>query len=227
MTLLLGITAPAGDGPILEVHVDLWETHSPLEWLGDFGFENDPFAVFYPSGYVHHVTGRTRVHEKGLRAKMSEVDALIERVIDEARSRRVDLYTEVELVRDTKHFPQRSIRGINVLDKFTFTPTGKCGGAKADIHIEFLAGTVPAEVREYLLRKYFYWVSTPETKYFPAEEIATLQTATYGSAQDAYKCLVVQPLPLCTGIHLEQKLSMRATRPDLPMPEVIKVLRQL
>ena len=69
----------------------------------------------------------------------------------------------------------------------------------------------------------FYWVRTPATRLFPSEDIATLQPSSYAEARLVYQALLASPLPACTGVHLEQKLSMLATHDDLPLPTVVDV----
>jgi hypothetical protein len=225
MRLLHGVSAPTGNGTVLEVHLDI-QNLTPLfrGWLEDVGFENDPFLVFYPPQYTIHMTGRTRVPSKDIPALMPEANNLTARVIAEAQSRNISLYTEVELARETLYLSKSNSTQENiVLDECGFRPSGEFGGAKADVHVEFLAGTVPPRVRKYLSAKLFYWVMTPLTSRFPSEEIATLQTSTFHEAKTVYDLLVANPLRNCTGLHLEQKLSMKATSRDLPMPEVIEV----
>lgn len=225
MKLLHGILAPVGEGTILEVHLDVQDTTSSFNnWLEGVGFENDPFVIFHPPQYNHHLTGRMRVSPKNLSTVLPKIDTLVTSVISKAQSRGINLYAEVELARETMYFPKLDSSLVNgVLDGLTFRLSGQCGGAKADVHVEFKSGTVSHEVRGYLSRKHFYWVSTPPTVHFPAEEIATLQTLTWQGAKKVYDILCNHPLPDCTGIHLEQKLSMKTTRADLPMPEVIEV----
>lgn len=226
MKLLYGISPPVGEGIILEVHLDIQETdQSFISWLESVGFENDPFLIFHPPQYTHHMTGRTRCLSKDLHTILPGVHALVESVIAEAHAQGFNLYTEIELARETVHFSRRESLDINnVLDLMDFRQSGLYGGAKADVHVEFENGTVPEAVREYLLDKKFYWVSTPQTQNFPSEEIATLQTTTYQGGKKIFELLVANPLPFCTGIHLEQKLSMKTTDPKLPMPEVIEVV---
>ena len=225
MKLLNGISSPAGEGIILEVHLDILTTDELFEsWLKSLGFESDPFKDFHPSMYVSHMTGRTRSLSKDLHKVLPGINALVQGVIAEAQAEGLDLYAETELVRQTEHFQRHQSPKIDrVLDEMSFCPSGLHGGAKADIHVEFEAGTVPAAVREYLLSKRFYWVSTPVTPNFPAEDIATLQTTQYRDAKRIFDLLVASPLPWCTGIHLEQKLLMEATSPSIPMPEIIEV----
>jgi hypothetical protein len=218
---LYGIVAPAGEGTILEVHLDLQNvTPQFADWLQSIGFDPDPFSIFHPAGYVHHMTGRDRVPP----ATLPEVRAFVADIITQARSQKVALYAEIELARETTYFdPSKSTKIAGVLDRLTFLTTGTFGKAGADVHVEFANGTVPDEVRKYLLAKNFYWVSTPDNDHFSAEEIATLQTRTYQAAKRVYQLLVAEPLPACTGIHLEQKIAMVATHVGLPMPEVISV----
>ena len=225
MKLLHGTTAPTGNGTVMEVHLDiLTANQSFLDWLESLGFENDPFKDFHPSEYTRHMTGRTRALPRDLHLILPGINALVESIIDKAQAQEFDLYAEIELVRETIHFPRNEAGKINpVLDGMTFRSSGRHGGAKADIHFEFLAGTVPEAVRDYLVSKNFYWVSTPVTQHGLAEEIATLQTTQYRDAKRIFDLLATSPLPFCTGIHLEQKLLMEATKNGLPMPEVIEV----
>ncbi len=225
MQLLHGVSAPTGKGTVLEVHLDIQNALPAFgSWLEQIGFENDPFVVFYPPEYSGHMTGRTRVPPKGLHDVFPKVDSLVETVMVEARSQAIKLYSEIELVRGTTYFAdRRPSQKLNVLDDITLRRSGQFGGAKADVHVEFESGRVPLKVRDYLSRNHFYWVSTPPTAHFPAEEIATLQTSTYPGAKVIYDLFVTAPLPGCTGIHIEQKLSMKASNAGLPMPEVIEV----
>jgi len=226
--MLHGLKAPEGDGIVLEMHVDSRGASSSfIKWLEGRGFENDPFDIFFPPQFDGHMTGRTRVPRKQLASVLREADALATEIVEEARRQAIDLFVEVELALETVHFPQGEPCEFRpILDELILRQTGQFGGAEADVHVEWWKGTIPQDVREYLLSKGFYWVSTPPTEYFPAEEIATLQAGDYAGGKAVFDLLVANPLPGCTGIHLEQKprrRGMRATRPDLPMPEVIAV----
>ena len=148
----------------------------------------------------------------------------METVIAEAQAHEARLYLEVEIVREKTYFDGDVGEMTDPLKNLVFSPSGVFGGAKADIHIEFPKGTVSEEVRKYLLRSCFYWVETPATELFGAEEIATLQLSEFGDAMKVYKAFVASPLPACTGIHLEQKLHMLASCEGLAMPEVICVI---
>lgn len=222
-----GIKVPDGGGLVVEVHVDLMgPTPSFVSLLEGFGFENDPFSIFYPEGYTHHLTGRVRATKRGLAQVLNEIARSIEAILAAGADER--FYVETELVRDVVHFSGRASEPVQLptpLESFQFSPTGQFGRAKADVHVEFPCGQVTDEVRQYLAGKRFYWVETPQTQYFGPEEIATLQTQTYGSARGVYVALRDCPLPYCTAMHLEQKLQMVASRPGLPMPEVIAVRR--
>ncbi|MDB5204535.1 MAG: hypothetical protein JWP09_563 [Candidatus Taylorbacteria bacterium] len=222
---LNGINVPEGEGIVLEVHLDLQHTTSAFTaMLNGLGFENDPFATFFPTGYVAHMTGRLRVLQKDLRNLLPRVNSLVAGIIKKAMIAECALYTEVELVREIYRFePSDGILFNRALDVLKFSGSGKLGGAKSDVHVEFPYGKVPDEVRAYLSEKMFYWVSTPETPHCHAEEIATLQTSTYPAGKRVCDLLVANPLPGCTAIHLEQKLSMTATNFNLVMPEVIMV----
>jgi hypothetical protein len=218
---------PSGNGTVVEVHADLQRTDPDfIAWLSAMGFQDDPFTVFHPQGYVQHMTGRLRYPASQLRAVLPDVHALIDRVIEQGRELNFPLYLELELVRGIARF-EPSVTAHRskgeILPHFHFSRTGTFGAAKADIHVEFRHGTVTTEVHQSLLDKEFYWVGTPSTEHFPAEDIATLQTARYDSARAVYQALILDPPVGCTAIHLEQKLSMRATSSDLAMPEVIAV----
>jgi hypothetical protein len=223
---LHGIVAPTGDGVVIEVHLDIMEVSDTfLQFLNGLGFENDPFLDFYPPEYRFHYTGRTRVLRSDVGAILPEIGLLTNQVIEQARVANIKLYVETELVRDIQHFEDRdSVRNLSALDGITFKKNGPQGSAKADIHVEFCSGTVPSDVRALLLAKDFYWVRTPASERFPSEEIATLQTAVFDDAQRVYTRLVSSPLPACTGIHLEQKLAMTASHPDLPMPAAFNLI---
>lgn len=215
---------PVGDGEIVEVHADLYRTDLAFNmWLQSLGFEDDPFTVFHPKGYKHHMTGRVRSSKERLPATIRGIDSLTSRVIREAQSHGLALYLEIELVREVTHFSAAPSTPLTMLNSLQFFSLGQFGGAKADIHVEFPQNSVTEDVRRYFVEKKFYWVATPPTFYFPAEEIATLQTTTYESARDVYERLAGNPPPGCTAVHLEQKLHMLATSDDLPMPEAILV----
>ncbi len=227
MTLLHGLVAPPGDGMIIEIHLDILEAAQPfLDRLKTLGFENDPFLEFYPADYKFHYTGRTRARQSDVNALMATIRALIAQIVTEARDADVSLYVESELVRAVHHFDENhSSRSRAGLDDFTFGRSPEGVSVKADIHVEFRAGTVPENVRAMLVEKCFYWVKTPATQAFPSEEIATLQTSSFRMAQMVYERLVANPPPACTGIHLEQKLAMVGSHAGLPMPPVIEVMR--
>ncbi|MDP3880917.1 MAG: hypothetical protein Q8Q32_01940 [bacterium] len=220
-----GIKAPEGKGVVLEVHLDIQQASAAFaSWLQDLGFEPDPFTMFHPAGYTAHMTGRARVPKRSMQAFLQEIEGTLDAVMRRARRNNTPLYAEVEIATSTARFEvRRAGRFSDVLSGFRFERTGRQGGAKADIHLEFDAGTVPALLREYLKSKCFYWVATPSTEHFGAEEIATLQTSTFVAARRVYERLVTRTLPFATGIHLEQKLFMRASHEGLPMPEVINV----
>jgi hypothetical protein len=221
-----GIKASEGEGLVVEVHIDLITPRTRLvSVLEGLGFEDDPFEVFHPQGYTNHMTGRVKVTQQELKVRLREVREVVEGLLVEGRGER-GFYVETELVRGKHYFNTNSVTmGANQLSGFLFSGIGRFGGAKADIHVEFPAGNVSPEVRRYLTEQKFYWVKTPKTPYFGSEEIATLQTLTFNSAKQIYSVLCESPLPGCTGVHLEQKLSMVASHPGLPMPEVISVKR--
>jgi hypothetical protein len=226
LTLLHGIVAPEGEGLVVEVHLDIMEvTTDFLKKLNRLGFENDPFLDFYPPGYYFHYTGRARVVERDLARELPAIDSLITQIIDEAREQHVKMYAECELVRDIRHFSdQASIRNLFALDCVTFETSSMAEPAKADIHVEFRSGAVPQAVRELLSARGFYWVRTPASDRFPSEEIATVQTSVFRHARQVYDRMVASPLPGCTGIHLEQKLTMRRSCPDVPLPPVMEAM---
>ncbi len=219
-----GRKKPAGEGMLIEVHVDLLEVKPEfLGLLQRAGFEDHPFTVFHPVGYIHHMTGRLRKPLGEIHDTILEVSSLVNEIVSRGQVAGESLYVETELVRFSEKLPGHVGALKKTLDRFTFNHTRRQGGAQADIHMKWQPGTVSDEVREYLLSKHFYWVSMPDAPDFPGEEVATLQTQSYACALDVYTTLVAEPLPGCTGIALEQKLAMHATRPDLPMPEVIEV----
>lgn len=224
MFKLNGIVPPASAGEVLEVHVDLAAFNPNIQnILEGFGFETDPFVEFWPAGYVAHYTGRTKVGPKQLQLQKMLVEALAREIAAVGVAENCPMYVEVELVRSASRFAETGIHFEPTLDQFDFSGTGRMGGAAADIHVEFLAGSVSKEVREYLLAKNFYWVSTPAGAHYPAEDIATLQTQTFVSAQRVFTALIETPFPGCTAVHLEQKLGMYPSHPELCMPEVIQV----
>jgi len=226
LSVLHGLDAPAGEGKVIEVHLDMIDANTAfLGRLNDLGFENDPFLDFYPPEFRFHYTGRTRAHANEIHSKLSILGKLIDEVIEAARKAGVRMYVESELVRDIRHFDNHgSMRGLSALEGIYFRECGPGCLTKADVHVEFRAGTVPDDVRSLLLEKGFYWVSTPISERFPCEEIATLQASIFLDAQHVYDRLVAAPLPACTGIHLEQKLAMIPSHPDLPMPGAMEMV---
>ena len=226
MPLLQGIDDPPGEGIVVEVHLDIIEAPASfLERMAALGFEDDPFVEFYPPEYSYHYTGRMRALPKQLSAVAPQVDALVAHVLEDARQSGVRMYVESELVRDVQHFASGSGRGMTALEGFAIRPSRPGAVSKADVHVEWRSGTVPAEVRALLEANSFYWVRTPATRLFPSEDIATLQPSTYADARTVYAALLAKPLPACTGLHLEQKLAMAPTHPDLPLPMVTDVVR--
>lgn len=223
--ILHGVPRPTGEGLIVEVHIDAIAKADAMEWCKEYGFEDDPFSIFHPSQYTHHMTGRARVSQKQLGAFLMKIEALTTSVIVEAQLRGIALYTEVEIVRESRSFRPQERTFVPVLDKLSIFPTfGKpCG---ADVHIEWETGTVSQEVNEYLKRSGFYWVRTPKTSHFPSEQIATLQAATFRGAKDVFDRIAANPFPWMTGMHLEQKpprIGMRGTTINMPMPDVMDV----
>jgi hypothetical protein len=220
-----GIVAPAGDGMVIEVHLDILDAPVAfLHSLTELGFEDDPFLDFHPNEYKYHYTGRTRAAKTEMSAVLGEVAAAVDRILRDAREANVDLYAESELVRQIHYFgdgiPPRGLSGLN---DFVFETSLDPTPAKADVHVEFRRGTVPYELHDLLVEKHFYWVVTPASEQFASEEIATLQTSTYQDACQVFDRLVEFPLPASTGIHLEQKLGVVGTRPGLRMPKVTKI----
>lgn len=228
MEVLHGIVAPPGDGKIIEVHLDIMDAPDDfLRRLTEFGFESDPFLEFYPPEYTQHYTGRTRAPKSNVGDMIHDVQALIEQVMREANLANVSMYVESELVRKINHFDKNDVaRNLDGIADFTFQRSASAHSTKADVHVEFRSGTVPNEVRCFLLSKLFYWVRTPQSSLFPSEEIATLQTSRFNDAREVFDRLVASPLPACTGIHLEQKLAMIPSYPDLPMPGAVEVTRR-
>jgi hypothetical protein len=226
LSLLNGVATPPGHGLVLEVHLDIMQAPAPFfERLGQLGFEDDPFLDFYPAGFHFHLTGRTRVKPDQLHEALPGIQALIAQVLNEARHSSVRMYAECELVRQIDHFTEASApRGISALDHVFFGNTRTAGTAAADIHVEFRSGTLPKEVRDLLVDRNFYWVRTPASNTCPSEEIATVQTSAFMDARKVYDRFVAAPLPACTGIHLEQKIAMHRSFPDVPMPEVMDLL---
>ena len=222
---LFGLAPSNSTGSILEVHLDIQNHNANFDnMLSAHGFENDPFEVFFPAGYQEHRTGRILVPKKEITIVLPKIRALVEHVIIEAKHHEVELYAEIEIVRGRHRFLNNdSSIEDEILDHVELHHTNQFGGADADIHLEFLDGTVSPRVRSYLESKGFYWVKTPPTKLFPSEEIATLQTEFLGDAKRIFNLLIESPFKLATCIHLEQKLGMIATRADLLMPQVIRV----
>lgn len=225
MQVLYGIEAPSGDGMVIEVHLDIMEAPVAfLDRLRGLGFESDPFLEFYPAAYKFHYTGRTRAASTEVRKALPDINRLIGQVIEEAGEAKIEMYAECELVREIRHFADDGLgRGLSALAGMAFRKGPAESVAKADVHVEFRSGTVPSDLRALLIENEFYWVSTPASERFPAEEIATLQTGLFYDAQQIYERLVAAPLPACTGVHLEQKLLMVPSRPGLPMPGVVEL----
>jgi hypothetical protein len=222
-TLLNGLRPPEGLGSVIEVHLDIMDqSEELLRRLRDIGFEDDPFLDFYPPEYRLHYTGRTRSSSHELSNRLFSIYQIIDRVLAEARALDLRLYAECELVREIRHFEAGAKTDLSALESLSLQPAEVGAIAKADVHVEFLAGTVSQEVRTRTTDKGFYWVRTPATEHFPSEEIATLQTSIFRDAQICFDRLVANPLPNCTGIHLEQKLSMLASHDGLPLPPVME-----
>jgi hypothetical protein len=224
---LFGLTPPNDKGETIEVHLDI-QNDSPsfMKVMEEYGFEDDPFEIFFPAGYQRHMTGRICVPKKKLAVIVPKVKDLVEHVITEAKNHDLDLYAEIEILRARYPFVMNdALVEDGVLDCIELLPTDQFGAADADIHLEFLAGAVSSQTRSYLESKGFYWVKTPATKLFPSEEIATLQTDTLGGAKQIFQILIERPLAKATCIHLEQKLAMLSTRKGLAMPQVIRVVR--
>ena len=188
MAVLHGLDAPPGEGMVIEVHLDMIQpSASFLERLHSLGFEDDPFLDFYPPEYHFHFTGRSRALQSELRTVLPGIESLTAQVIQEARDSGVKLYAEIELVRDIQHFESdNAARNLSALEDVTFNLSPEPLQIKADIHVEFRAGTVPDTVRDLLLNKGFYWVRTPESERFPSEEIATAQTSAFEDARQVY-----------------------------------------
>ena len=226
--LLHGVVVPPGDGMVVEVHLDIMD--APIEFLRKLrgmGFENDPFVEFFPPQYKLHYTGRARATKRHIRELLNNVDVLTRHLIHEARVVKTRMYVEIELVREIRRLGRLGNPcSVSGLSDFKFQEALLASSIRADVHVEFQTGTVSEEVREFLQNKLFYWVRTPKTQCFPSEEIATLQTSTFGDASKVFKRLLKYPLPACTGLHLEQKLAMIPTHPDLPMPRAVEVLTQ-
>ncbi len=220
--ILFGLTAPPGPGTVVEVHLDIMDD-SPtfLEELSRCGFANDPFLNFFPTSYHFHYTGRNRVSPPGLRLLLRNLQRIVARVFERGRALNVRLYAECELVRQIHHHEADAGRDLSALAGLACVKASPGATAKADIHVEFRAGTVPSFIHQQMIEAGFYWVSTPITPLFPSEEIATLQTSTYRDASILYDRLVRQPLPFSTGIHLEQKLWMLPSHENLPLPPVM------
>jgi hypothetical protein len=227
VVVLHGIVAPPGEGMVIEVHLDIIDAPAAfLCRLGELGFESDPFLEFSPPEYRLHYTGRTRAPQNEVAKLLRSIRRLVAQIIEEAHAANVKMYAESELVRKIHHFhPSGSVRSLKGLGDLGFHQSPHTIPAKADIHVEFCSGTVSNEVRSLLLEKCFYWVRTPASERFPSEEIATLQTSAFDDGQQVYERLVNSPLPACTGIHLEQKLAMIASHPNLSMPAAIQVTR--
>jgi hypothetical protein len=225
LPMLHGLEAPACEGMVVEVHLDIKQAPDRfLEGLRQCGFADDPFLDFYPPEYCFHYTGRTRATQSQLHKLLPGIQCLVEQIVHAARLAKIDMYAESELVREIKHFEEDGRRrDCRALEGIRLEKTRREQTAKADVHVEFRKGMVSAETRAVLTGHSFYWVSTPASDRFPAEEIATLQTADFQDALTIYKRLIAEPLPDCTGIHLEQKLAMVGSRPDLPMPQVYRL----
>jgi hypothetical protein len=229
LQILHGVEAPQCEGLVIEVHLDMMD--APAVFLNRLiarGFENDPFLDFYPLGFHFHYTGRTRSLPEDVHIALPPINELIADVMKDARNFGVRMYAECELVRDIHHFSgsvpsSESSVNLSALDGLPVSQCDKDQLPKADLHVEFKAGTVPAEVRALLLSRNFYWVRTPASDRFPSEEIATVQTSSFQDAQLIYERLIADPLPACTGIHLEQKLSMTRSSPDTPVPPVMQL----
>ncbi len=160
-----------------------------------------------------------------LRIALPDIKVLIAHVLETAARAGVRMYAETELVRSIIHFDDSGgTRGLSALDGLAFHESHPEAEVKADVHVEFASGTVLPQVRSLLIDSSFYWVRTPPSTRFPSEEIATLQTSSVDQAGQVFDRIRRLPLPACTGIHLEQKLGMVPSHPDLPMPPPIEVV---
>lgn len=199
---------PSSIGEItIEAHVDVCAVNPLLEGLlFTQGFEPDPFLVFYPTGYQGHYTGRFKTDKKSLKTEV----ALIRKCLSELGNQLTEMgirgYIELEIVSSFSKITSDKMMTAP-LAEFTFT-RGIRGGARCDIHLEFLTATVIPEVRSYLEDRAFYWVKTPVTPYFPSEEIATLQVTSLSMGQKIFTELLRHPLPGSRACHLEQKVCM-------------------
>lgn len=225
MVELHGVFAPPGENPVIEVHLDIMEAPEAfLRRLSAFGLENDPFLDFFPPEYCFHYTGRTRIARSAMARDLPAVYALVDSVLDYARQSDVRMYAECELVRKIEHFAPDGDRTLAALDGVQFIESqGEGVRAEADIHVEFHSGTVPPDLRVRLQESGFYWVRTLPSLHFPSEEIATVQMSGFSQASTVFDRLVAMPLPACTGIHLEQKLGMNRSHPDIPLPPVMNM----
>jgi len=209
---------------MIEVHVDLsGYSESFNEWLKTLGFEDDPFTVFHPVGYAHHMTGRLWSGIQDVSATLKKLQNLSHEIAYKGFSENLPLYIEVELVYGITRFEAEPEVFAKILDRSNFFHTNRFGDSKADIHVEFPFGKITDKVRQYFLEKLFYWVATPETKHFPAEEIATLQTDSWSAAKGVYGELASNRFPFCKAVHLEQKVFMLASHTSTVMPETIQV----
>ena len=225
-----GLEAPSGEGYVVEAHLDIWRSAGLESWLEqEFGFEADPFSVFYPKGYEHHMTGRLRVSQKDLRETKANILMSLNKIMHRARTINAPMYAEVEIEREVARFTKNSNRSFNpgALAGFAYEPTGKYGEARVDIHLCFDPAKVTTEMEIFFLTDSWYWVETPATRLFDAEKIATLQAEGYHSALQVYQGLSSAELPGLLSQHLEQKLAMIKSHEWLPTPQVIRISKAL
>lgn len=223
--LLNGIRPPHEDLETIESHWDLIDPKPEMiALLRKYGYEDDPFSVFFPPQYTHHLTGRVLVPKHLVPFVMVELREMRDFLLEKMRACGAEGYCEIELVKGDVSIPVEHRLLVPMLDDLSFRPVDSVCGA--DIHIEFNDGTVTSAVRSYLASKGAYWVKCPDTTHFPAEEIATFQVSAFSGGKAVFERLVEKPLPYQKRIILEMKPKldgMRGTRPDLPMPEIIEV----
>lgn len=225
VALLHGIKPPHEELVTIESHWDLIDLKpETLALLKKYGYEHDPFSVFYPPQYTFHFTGRVLVPKSLVPLMIVSVRETRDYLLQKMRTVGDDGYCEIEIVYGDASCPIKNRPLVPMLDMFSFRPIEvTCG---ADVHIEFDESTVSPKVRQYLIEKGAYWVACPGTEHYPPEEIATFQVSQLSGGKIVFNRLVECPLPMQKRVILEMKPKldgMRGTRPDLPMPEVIEV----
>jgi hypothetical protein len=175
---------------------------------------------------VNHWTGRAWLsHGQTVKPLIDGLRNLRERVITTAQKFGLRLYVETELIRGdlfAKELPSSEYTLTECLSRFNFKATGKFGGAKSDIHVEFVQASAVVVEKDFLSHC-FYPVTGVDPKDHQPYVVYTLQTEEYDQGWNLYQALTRASMPGFREITIEQKLEMACSVDDLRMPEVIYV----